>query len=168
MLPVQPTGPAISLELDVDDGEVENYEVCLFLLVFLFVIFLKFARLCFGVDLWLWFLPSRLSWTLLSVSERLSSEAWPRETSNSFLPIDLTQITISLNKHCECCQTQVATCWQNKKPPCVFPFMHTLHVSVCCVTGVWCVWVILSPASCCESYPAATSSMGNVWTSGWG
>lgn len=28
MLPVQPTGPAISLELDVDDGEVENYEVC--------------------------------------------------------------------------------------------------------------------------------------------
>uniref|UniRef100_A0A1A8HZ93 Ring finger protein 38 n=1 Tax=Nothobranchius kuhntae TaxID=321403 RepID=A0A1A8HZ93_NOTKU len=29
MLPVQPTGPAISLELDVDDGEVENYEVCL-------------------------------------------------------------------------------------------------------------------------------------------
>lgn len=27
MLPVQPTGPAISLELDVDDGEVENYEV---------------------------------------------------------------------------------------------------------------------------------------------
>lgn len=32
MLPVQPTGPAISLELDVDDGEVENYEVCLFLL----------------------------------------------------------------------------------------------------------------------------------------
>lgn len=31
MLPVQPAGPAISLELDVDDGEVENYEVCLFL-----------------------------------------------------------------------------------------------------------------------------------------
>ena len=28
MFPVQPTvGPAISLELDVDDGEVENYEV---------------------------------------------------------------------------------------------------------------------------------------------
>lgn len=29
VLPVQPTavGPAISLELDVDDGEVENYEV---------------------------------------------------------------------------------------------------------------------------------------------
>lgn len=33
MLPVQPTGPAISLELDVDDGEVENYEVCLDLLL---------------------------------------------------------------------------------------------------------------------------------------
>ena len=33
MLPVQPTGPAISLELDVDDGEVENYEVCLVLFV---------------------------------------------------------------------------------------------------------------------------------------
>lgn len=32
MLPVQPTGPAISLELDVDDGEVENYEVCLYLI----------------------------------------------------------------------------------------------------------------------------------------
>lgn len=32
MLPVQPTGPAISLELDVDDGEVENYEVGLFFL----------------------------------------------------------------------------------------------------------------------------------------
>lgn len=47
MLPVQPTGPAISLELDVDDGEVENYEVCLLLLVFFFF---KFARLCFGVD----------------------------------------------------------------------------------------------------------------------
>lgn len=31
MLPVQPTGPAISLELDVDDGEVENYEVLLYL-----------------------------------------------------------------------------------------------------------------------------------------
>lgn len=31
MLPVQPTGPAISLELDVDDGEVENYEVRLVL-----------------------------------------------------------------------------------------------------------------------------------------
>uniref|UniRef100_A0A087XWV8 RING-type domain-containing protein n=1 Tax=Poecilia formosa TaxID=48698 RepID=A0A087XWV8_POEFO len=29
MLPVQPTGPAISLELDVDDGEVENYEALL-------------------------------------------------------------------------------------------------------------------------------------------
>lgn len=29
VLPVQPTavGPTISLELDVDDGEVENYEV---------------------------------------------------------------------------------------------------------------------------------------------
>lgn len=28
MLPVQPTvGPTISLDLDVDDGEVENYEV---------------------------------------------------------------------------------------------------------------------------------------------
>lgn len=33
MLPVQPTGPAISLELEVDDGEVENYEVCPLLLV---------------------------------------------------------------------------------------------------------------------------------------
>ncbi|MBN3326118.1 RNF38 ligase, partial [Atractosteus spatula] len=33
MLPVQPTvGPAISLELDVDDGEVENYEARLALL----------------------------------------------------------------------------------------------------------------------------------------
>jgi len=32
MLPVQPTGPAISLELDVDDGEVENYEVRLYFL----------------------------------------------------------------------------------------------------------------------------------------
>ncbi|XP_061542258.1 E3 ubiquitin-protein ligase RNF38-like [Phycodurus eques] len=29
MLPVQPSGPAISLELDVDDGEVENYEALL-------------------------------------------------------------------------------------------------------------------------------------------
>ncbi|KAL0974213.1 hypothetical protein UPYG_G00217160, partial [Umbra pygmaea] len=29
MLPVQPTGPAISLELDVEDGEVENYEALL-------------------------------------------------------------------------------------------------------------------------------------------
>lgn len=37
MLPVQPTGPAISLELDVDDGEVENYEVCLFLLSVLYI-----------------------------------------------------------------------------------------------------------------------------------
>lgn len=37
MLPVQPTGPAISLELDVDDGEVENYEVGLFLPVCLYV-----------------------------------------------------------------------------------------------------------------------------------
>lgn len=36
MLPVQPTGPAISLELDVDDGEVENYEVCLTLLLSFF------------------------------------------------------------------------------------------------------------------------------------
>lgn len=41
MLPVQPTGPAISLELDVDDGEVENYEVCLLLFQFVskFVLF---------------------------------------------------------------------------------------------------------------------------------
>ena len=31
MLPVPPTavGPAISLDLDVDDVEMENYEVCL-------------------------------------------------------------------------------------------------------------------------------------------
>lgn len=39
MLPVQPTGPAISLELDVDDGEVENYEVCLVLLLCNFYFF---------------------------------------------------------------------------------------------------------------------------------
>jgi len=33
MLPVPPTavGPAISLDLDVDDVEMENYEVCVFL-----------------------------------------------------------------------------------------------------------------------------------------
>lgn len=37
MLPVQPTGPAISLELDVDDGEVENYEVC-FMPLLLFIV----------------------------------------------------------------------------------------------------------------------------------
>lgn len=35
MLPVQPTGPAISLELDVDDGEVENYEVVLIYILFI-------------------------------------------------------------------------------------------------------------------------------------
>lgn len=39
MLPVQPTGPAISLELDVDDGEVENYEVCRLLFVRLLSLF---------------------------------------------------------------------------------------------------------------------------------
>lgn len=41
----------------------------------------------------------------------------------------------------------------------------TISLSKHCV---WCVWVILSPASCCESCPAAMSSMGSVWTSGWG
>lgn len=44
MLPVQPTGPAISLELDVDDGEVENYEVCLSL-SFLPLFFSLYIRL---------------------------------------------------------------------------------------------------------------------------
>ncbi|MEQ2178472.1 hypothetical protein GOODEAATRI_014379 [Goodea atripinnis] len=35
MLPVPPNvAPAISLELDVDDGEVENYEVALLTLIF--------------------------------------------------------------------------------------------------------------------------------------
>lgn len=40
MLPVQPTGPAISLELDVDDGEVENYEVCLCFLPLFFSLYI--------------------------------------------------------------------------------------------------------------------------------
>lgn len=50
---------------------------------------------------WRWLLPCRLSSTLLSVLGKRNSEDSPRATSNSFLPIDLTQITISLNKHCE-------------------------------------------------------------------
>lgn len=80
MLPVQP-GPAISLELDVDDGEVENYEVCsCHSLAFWFCI-----SWCAGwgrdsnstvADVF----SHRLCWTLLSAWERLNSGDWPRET----------------------------------------------------------------------------------------
>lgn len=111
MLPVQPTGPAISLELDVDDGEVENYEVCFF--VFVCPLYFFWLYVCLMQSLiFLLLLMSpppkkRPSWTSLSVSEKPSSEDWPRETLNSFLPIGSIQITISLNKHCECCPTTI-------------------------------------------------------------
>lgn len=98
MLPVQPTGPAISLELDVDDGEVENYEVC-FMPLLLFIV----ARCRHLLFCCCWCFPQRPSWILLSAWERPSSADWPRGTLNNSLPIDSTQITISLSKHCEHC-----------------------------------------------------------------
>lgn len=64
MLPVQPTGPAISLELDVDDGEVENYEVCL-------VLFFPFS-LFVGLCCLLWILTVVFTrQALLNLAERL-------------------------------------------------------------------------------------------------
>lgn len=64
MLPVQPTGPAISLELDVDDGEVENYEVCLVP----FFLFSLFVGLC--CLLWILMVVFTLQ-ALLNLAERL-------------------------------------------------------------------------------------------------
>lgn len=99
MLPVQPTGPAISLELDVDDGEVENYEVCLQEID-------TVVCVCTGCRRWpltyRWCFLCRPSWTSLNAWERPNFEVWPRETLNSFLRIGSIQITISPNKHCEC------------------------------------------------------------------
>lgn len=67
MLPVQPTGPAISLELDVDDGEVENYEVRLILQLF-FPLFSLFVSLhCL---LWILMVAFPLQ-ALLNLAERL-------------------------------------------------------------------------------------------------
>lgn len=63
MLPVQPTGPAISLELDVDDGEVENYEVGL-----LFVCLSVCSR---QILILLLFLFSFSTQALLNLAERL-------------------------------------------------------------------------------------------------
>lgn len=62
MLPVQPTGPAISLELDVDDGEVENYEVPQ-VLIFVFL----FVADCYSLWRWWYFIPK----ALLNLAERL-------------------------------------------------------------------------------------------------
>ncbi|MEQ2232610.1 hypothetical protein ILYODFUR_013217 [Ilyodon furcidens] len=63
MLPVQPTGPAIGLELDVDDGEVENYEV-----LFSDGYMCTVAR-CRLVTLWLLLMSSPKA--LLNLAERL-------------------------------------------------------------------------------------------------
>lgn len=65
MLPVQPTGPAISLELDVDDGEVENYEVRL-------VLFSPPFSLFVGLCCLLWILTVVFTpQALLNLAERL-------------------------------------------------------------------------------------------------
>lgn len=69
MLPVQPTGPAISLELDVDDGEVENYEVCLLLLVYFIYLFI-FLSLLACVLGWILIMVFTLQ-ALLNLAERL-------------------------------------------------------------------------------------------------
>lgn len=69
MLPVQPTGPAISLELDVDDGEVENYEVCLDLLL-CFSFFLCSLFVSLHCLLWILMVAYTLQ-ALLNLAERL-------------------------------------------------------------------------------------------------